>query len=58
MVLLRSLLFQVYFYTSVSLHALAITLLFFMPYRFLFGIAKLWGQSMLSSASTSVVSIT
>jgi 1-acyl-sn-glycerol-3-phosphate acyltransferase len=47
MVWLRSLLFQVFFFVSVCLHALAITLLFFMPYRFLFGIARLWGKSML-----------
>jgi 1-acyl-sn-glycerol-3-phosphate acyltransferase len=47
MVWFRSLLFQVYFYASVCLHALAITVLFFMPYRFLFGIAKLWARGML-----------
>ena len=47
MVWLRSFLFQVYFYASVCLHALAIVLFFFMPYRFLFGIARAWGKSML-----------
>jgi len=47
MIWLRSLLFQIFFFVSVCLHALAITLLFFMPYRFLFGIARLWGKSML-----------
>ena len=47
MVWFRSLLFQFYFFASVCLHALAIAVLFFMPYRFLFGIAKLWARGML-----------
>jgi 1-acyl-sn-glycerol-3-phosphate acyltransferase len=47
MVWLRSFLFQVYFFASVCLHALTISVLFFMPYQFLFGIARAWGKSML-----------
>ena len=48
MVWLRSLLFQVYFFLSVSVAALSIFLLFFMPFVVRFSIARAWGQSMLT----------
>lgn len=47
MVWLRSLLFQVYFFGSVCLAALLIFLCMLLPFKMRFGIARLWGQSML-----------
>jgi 1-acyl-sn-glycerol-3-phosphate acyltransferase len=47
MVWLRSLLVQIYFFVSVCVFALTIALLFFMPYRVRFGLARTWGKSML-----------
>lgn len=47
MVWLRSLVFQVYFFISVSIAALTIAAGFFLPYRVLFGIARGWASSML-----------
>lgn len=47
MVWLRSLLFQLYFFASVSVSALIIFVCFLWPYEFRFGIARAWGRSML-----------
>jgi len=48
MVWFRSLLFQIYFYFSVSVAALTIFLLFFVPFPVRFAIGRAWGQSMLT----------
>ena len=47
MVWLRSLLFQIYFFASVSVAALSIFLCWFLPFNWRFAVAKAWGQSML-----------
>jgi 1-acyl-sn-glycerol-3-phosphate acyltransferase len=49
MVWLRSFVFQFYFFASVCIAALTIVICFFMPYRFRFGIARLWSRSMLAA---------
>lgn len=43
----RALLFQIYFYASVSVSATLCALTFVFPYSFRFRFARLWGQSML-----------
>ncbi|MGI9202597.1 MAG: lysophospholipid acyltransferase family protein [Woeseiaceae bacterium] len=47
MVWLRSLLFQIYFYTSVCLSSLTIALLTPFPYPTRFAVGRAWGRSML-----------
>ena len=47
MVWFRSLLFQIYFFTSVCIAALLIAIFFWAPYEFRFSIARNWGKSML-----------
>ena len=47
MILIRSLLFQAYFFISVCLFALAIMVCFFLPFEKRFVFARWWGQSML-----------
>lgn len=47
MIWLRSLLFQIYFYTSVCLFATLCFLSMPFPYRMRFQLAKMWGHSML-----------
>ena len=47
MILIRSLLFQVYFFTTVCFIALVVALSFWLPYRFRFMLARIWGRSML-----------
>ena len=47
MLLVRSAIFQIYFYTSVCCFALLIAILFFMPYQVRFSLASTWGKSML-----------
>lgn len=48
MILIRSLLFQTYFYVSVSLFAVGIIACFFLPFRTRFFFAHWWGRSMLA----------
>ena len=48
MVWFRSLLFQIYFFTSVCIASLTIAICFWAPYEFRFSIARNWGKSMLS----------
>jgi len=47
MLMLRSILFQLYFFISVSLFALSIAISFPLPFRFRFALARAWGKSML-----------
>ena len=47
MILIRSLLFQVYFYVSVSLFAISIFLCGFLPFEKKFALARWWGRSMM-----------
>jgi 1-acyl-sn-glycerol-3-phosphate acyltransferase len=48
MIWIRSLLFQVYFFTSVCIAALIIAVCFWVPYPFRFSVARNWGRSMLA----------
>ena len=47
MILIRSILFQVYFFASVCFFALLIAVFAWIPYRMRFVFARLWGKSML-----------
>ena len=47
MVWFRSLLFQIYFFTTVCIASLTIAIFFWAPYGFRFSIARNWGKSML-----------
>ncbi|GMR17394.1 MAG: lysophospholipid acyltransferase family protein [Gammaproteobacteria bacterium] len=47
MVLLRSILFQIYFFASVAVFALLVALCAPFPYRVRFAISRTWGRSML-----------
>ena len=47
MILVRSLLFQFYFFASIALFSLSIALLAWAPYSMRFALARLWGKSML-----------
>ena len=47
MLLVRSALFQIYFYTSVCFFATLVFLSFWLPYRVRFWYAKTWGHSMM-----------
>lgn len=47
MILIRSILFQVYFFASVALSALLIAILAWAPYAMRFAVARTWGKSML-----------
>ena len=47
MILVRSLLFQVYFFATVGFFALLIAVFAWAPYRVRFAFAQLWGKSML-----------
>ncbi|MBT8077327.1 MAG: 1-acyl-sn-glycerol-3-phosphate acyltransferase [Gammaproteobacteria bacterium] len=47
MILVRSLVFQVYFYVSVSLFAIGMIFCRFMPYQKQFKVAHWWGRSMM-----------
>ena len=47
MVWIRSLLFQIYFYASVCVHATGVFLCALLPYPVRFAIARAWGKSML-----------
>ena len=49
MIWIRSLIFQIYFFTSVCIAALLIAVCFWAPYAFRFSIARTWGRSMLTA---------
>jgi len=49
MIWVRSLVFQTYFFSSITISALVIGVCAPLPYRFRFGLARIWGRSMLGA---------